>query len=131
MIKLRTMLNSKIHRARVTGLSLDYEGSITIPGDLIEVAGILPNEQVEVLNLNNTARFNTYVIEGVPGTGQICLNGPAARLGKKGDIIIILSYCQLEESELPYHTPIILCLDSKNRVTKIEKATEEARPLGD
>ena len=88
---MRIMLKSKIHRARVTGLNLDYEGSITIDRKIMEEADILPYEQVQVLNINNGARFVTYAIKGEPDSGEICLNGAAARLGVEGDTIIILS----------------------------------------
>ena len=88
---MRIMLKSKIHRARVTQLNIDYEGSITIDKKLMEEADILPYEQVQVLNINNGARFTTYAIEGERESGEICINGAAARLVAKGDVIIILS----------------------------------------
>ena len=110
---MRTMLKSKIHRARVTGLSVDYEGSITIDQKLMAEADILPYEQVQVLNINNGARFTTYAIEGSKGSGQICLNGAAARLAKKGDLIIILSYCQVEDRDAANFMPRLVYVDSK------------------
>src|SRR4030042_2183835 len=96
---MRIMLKRKIHRARVTGANINYEGSITIDRRLMEEADILPYEQVQVLNVNSGARFSTYAIEGAPGSGEICLNGAAARLVSKGDIVIILTYCDVTEEE--------------------------------
>jgi len=111
---MRIMLKSKIHRARVTGADLDYEGSITIDNKLMEEADILPYEQVQVLNLNDGARFTTYAIEG--GRGEICLNGAAARLAAKGDIVIILSYCHVEEEEIHNFMPKLVFVDAKNAI---------------
>ena len=121
---MRTMLKSKIHRARVTGLNIDYEGSITIDKKLMTEADILPYEQVQVLNLNNSARFTTYAIEGVRESGQICLNGASARLAKKGDIILILSYCQAEDSEATNFMPKLVYVNSQNRIIEIKRAIE-------
>jgi aspartate 1-decarboxylase len=121
---MRTMLKSKIHRARVTGLNIDYEGSITIDKKLMTEADILPYEQVQVLNLNNSARFTTYAIEGVRESGQICLNGASARLAKKGDIILILSYCQVEDSEATNFMPKLVYVNSQNRIIEIKRAIE-------
>ena len=117
---LINMLKSKIHRARITGLSLEYEGSITIDSRLMAEVGLLPYEQVEVLNLNNTARFTTYVIEGDENSGQVYLNGAAARLAKKGDIVIILAYCQIEADEASTFTPSLVYVDFKNRITGVK-----------
>lgn len=113
---MRTMLKSKIHRARVTGLSLDYEGSITIDKSLMTEADILPYEQVQVLNLNNGARFTTYAIEGEANSGQVCINGAAARLAKKGDIILILAFCQVAEDEAATFLPRLVYVDKHNRI---------------
>ncbi len=113
---MRTMLKSKIHRARVTQVNLDYEGSITIDKFLMEASDILPFERVEVLNINNGARFSTYAIEGEANSGIIGLNGAAARLAAKGDIVIILSYCQVLDDEAVDMLPIIAYVDSKNRI---------------
>jgi aspartate 1-decarboxylase len=118
------MLKSKIHRARVTSLNIDYEGSITIDKKLMEEADILAYEQTEVLNLNNGARFITYAIPGKRESGQICLNGAAARLAKKGDIIIILSYCQVEDSEAVSFMPKLVYVDSKNNILETKRAIE-------
>jgi len=113
---MRTMLKSKIHRARVTQVNLDYEGSITIDKLLMEASDILPNEQVEVLNINNGARFSTYAIKGEANSGVIGINGAAARLVAKGDMIIILSYCQLPDDEAIAMEPTVVYVDEKNRV---------------
>ena len=110
------MLKSKIHRARVTQVNLDYEGSITIDKSLMEASNILPFERVEVLNINNGARFSTYAIEGEADSGVIGINGAAARLVAKGDITIILSYCQVLDNEAMVMTPTMVYVDSKNRI---------------
>lgn len=117
---MRTMLKSKIHRARVTGCNVDYEGSITIDKDLMEAADLLPYERVDVLNINNGARFNTYVIEGERGSGVICLNGAAARLVAKGDIVIILSYHEVTEVEASTVTPRLVYVDAANRIVEVK-----------
>ncbi|MDH7576689.1 MAG: aspartate 1-decarboxylase [Bacillota bacterium] len=112
----RTMLKSKIHRAVLTGADLNYMGSITIDRDLMDAADILPYEKVQVVNNNNGARFETYCIEGPRGSGMICLNGAAARLGQPGDILIILSYLQLPEAEARNYYPRLVFVDSQNRI---------------
>ncbi len=114
---LRTMLKSKIHRATLTGTDLDYEGSIAVDLDLLEAADILPGEQVQVLNLNNGARLITYAITAKRGSGTVLLNGPAARLGVKGDIVIILTYAQVTDEEARHHKSKVVHVDSFNRVT--------------
>jgi len=124
---LISMLKSKIHRARITGLSLEYEGSITIDSKLMSEAGMLPYQQVEVLNLNNGARFVTYAIEGDENSGQVCLNGAAARLAKKGDIVIILAYCQLEADEAATFIPRLVYVDSKNRIIEVKHTIDITR----
>jgi len=118
---MRIMLKSKIHRARVTEVNIDYEGSITIDRKLMEETDILPGEQVQVLNINNGARFTTYAIEG-EASGEICLNGAAARLAAKGDIIMILSYCYVEDDEARNFTPKLVYVDAKNTITKSKRA---------
>ncbi len=117
---MRAMLKSKIHRARVTDGNIDYEGSITIDKKLMEAADIFPYEQVQVLNINNGARFTTYAIEGEKG--EICLNGAAARLAVKGDIIIILCFCQVEDEEARSFTPKLVYVDDKNAITETKRA---------
>ena len=116
---MRTMLKSKIHRARVTQVDLDYEGSITIDRSLMEASDILPFERVEVLNVNNGARFSTYAIEGEANSGIIGINGAAARLVAKGDIVIILSYCQVPDDEAISITPSIVRVDRQNRIIEL------------
>lgn len=108
------MLKSKIHRVRLTGTELDYEGSITIDRALLEAADMLPGEQVHVLNLNNGSRIVTYVIEAPAGSGKVLLNGPAARTGRKGDEVIVLSYCALSEEEARTFKPRVVLVDGKN-----------------
>ncbi|MFA5859367.1 MAG: aspartate 1-decarboxylase [Elusimicrobiota bacterium] len=114
----RIMLKSKIHRATVTGTVLEYEGSIAIDPLLLTQSGILPNEQVHVLNLNTGGRIETYVIKGKAGTGEICLNGPAARSAQPGDKIIILSYALVSDDEAHKHKPVILVVNNKNKVIR-------------
>lgn len=111
----RVMLKSKIHRARVTGLALDYEGSITIDARLLALADIREGEQVQVLNLNTGDRFVTYAIAARPGSGTVVLNGPAARLGAVGDPVIVLAYAGVAEEEARRLKPRIVRVDSRNR----------------
>lgn len=118
------MLKSKIHRARVTQLNIDYEGSITIDKELMEAVDILPYEQVQVLNINNGARFTTYAIEGEWGNGEICLTGAAARLVAKGNIILVLSYCHVEDDEAHNFMPKIVYVDAQNVITDIKQVVE-------
>ena len=111
---MRIMLKSKIHRARVTEVNIDYEGSITIDEILMERADIIPFEQVQVLNINNGARFETYAIAGEKGSGIICINGAAARLAAKRDMVIILSYSNVSDSEARNVTPQMVYVDADN-----------------
>lgn len=113
---LRYMLKSKIHRAVVTDADLNYVGSITLDKKLMEAADILENEKVTIVNNNNGERFETYVIEGEPGSGIVCLNGAAARLVQKGDIVIILTYTILEDAECENHRPRIVHVNLKNEI---------------
>ena len=115
---MRTMLKSKIHRAQVTEVNLDYEGSITIDRTLLEMGDIFPFERVEVLNINNGARFSTYAIEGEANSGVIGINGAAARLAAKGDIIIILSYSQVPDNEAITMMPTMVHVDNRNRIVE-------------
>ncbi|MDD4924480.1 MAG: aspartate 1-decarboxylase [Dehalococcoidales bacterium] len=118
------MMKSKIHRARVTDLNIDYEGSITIDRNLLQAADILPYEQVHVLNVNNGERFLTYVLEGEAGSGQVCLNGAAARLVCKGDIVIILTYSQVAENDTEDFSPTMVYVNKKNEITAIKRSIE-------
>jgi len=120
---------SKIHRATVTEANLNYEGSVTIDSDLMEAADILPHEQVQVLNVNNGKRFDTYAIRAPRGSGVICLNGPAARLAHVGDLVIILTYATMEREELARHTPRVVMVDEQNRIHPMEHASTP--PAGD
>jgi aspartate 1-decarboxylase len=116
----RIMLKSKIHRATVTDSNLNYEGSLTIDELLMEEADIVPFEQIKVYNVNNGARFDTYAIPGPRGSGDICLNGAAARLGSRGDLIIIATYAEYEASELNSYEPRLVLVDSENKSRKGE-----------
>jgi aspartate 1-decarboxylase len=115
----REMFRSKIHRATVTMAELYYEGSITIDKKLLDAAGILPHEKVQVVNLNNGSRMDTYTLEGEEGSGMVCLNGPAARLGYVGDEVIIIAYSQMTDEEAKKHKPKIVLVDKSNKVTEI------------
>ena len=114
------VFKSKIHRATVTEADLNYEGSVTIDADLMDAADILPNEQVQILNVNNGERFDTYAIRGPRGSGVICLNGPAARLAHVGDTVIILTYALMEREEILPHVPTIVAVDERNRIRRPE-----------
>ncbi|SEM38598.1 L-aspartate 1-decarboxylase [bacterium A37T11] len=110
------VLKSKIHRVRVTQAELNYVGSITIDEDLIEAANMIPNEKVQIVNNNNGARFETYVIKGDRGSGIICLNGAAARLAQVGDIVIIISYALMNLEEARTYQPVLVFPDENNRL---------------
>lgn len=111
---LLTLLKSKLHRATVTEADLHYEGSITIDRDLMDKAGFVMNEQVDVLDVTNGNRLTTYVIEGARGSGVICMNGAAAHLIQKGDLVIICAYAQMDEAAALKHTPTVILLDENN-----------------
>jgi len=120
---MRTMLKCKIHRATVTEGNIDYEGSITIDKNLMKEADILPYERVQVLNINNGARFSTYAIEGEAGKGDICLNGAAARLAVKGDLVIILTYTDMADEEAYEYKPKIVHVNDRNEIIReLDKA---------
>lgn len=112
----RMMCKSKIHRATITDANLQYAGSLTVDRDLMTAADLFPSEQVQVVNINNGARFETYVIEGEPGKGEICLNGAAARLGHPGDKVIIISYALIENEVARSHQPIVVHVDDRNQI---------------
>jgi aspartate 1-decarboxylase len=112
------VLKSKLHRARVTRAELNYVGSITIDEDLMDAANIIANEKVQIVNNNNGARFETYVIRGERGTGTICLNGATARLAQVGDIVIIMSYAYMEMDEARNYKPILVFPDADNKLIK-------------
>lgn len=112
------ILKSKLHRVRVTQAELNYVGSITIDEDLIDAANIIPNEKVQIVNNNNGARFETYVIRGERGSGTICLNGATARLAQVGDVVIIMSYAYMEADEARKYEPILIFPDANNKLIK-------------
>ncbi len=116
---LLTMMKSKIHRATVTEACLHYKGSLTLDRDLMDAAGMLEYEQIHVLNINSGDRFVTYVIEGERGSGVVCLNGAAARLGQPGDLVIALTFAQMDAREAADYKPVIVHVDEHNRITEI------------
>ncbi len=116
---IREMFKSKIHRATVTMAELYYEGSITVDSELLKTADILPFEKVQVVNVNNGSRLETYALEGPSGSGMVCLNGPAARLGSVGDEVIIITYTQMSGDEAKKHKPKIVLVDKNNKVSKV------------
>ncbi|HAE83498.1 MAG TPA: aspartate 1-decarboxylase [Ktedonobacter sp.] len=117
---LRTMCKGKIHRATVTQANLNYIGSITIDQDLLEASDIYPYEKVQVVNVSNGSRLETYAIAGARGSGVICLNGAAARLNSEGDIVIIISYGQYDEAEIRALVPHVIFVDEENRITEVK-----------
>jgi aspartate 1-decarboxylase len=114
------MLKSKVHRATITEANLNYTGSLTLDPLLIEAAGMLVHEKVQVVNINNGARFETYLIPGERGSGVACLNGAAARLGHPGDLVIIITYAMMDAEEAKKHAPVVVHVDEKNHVTHVE-----------
>ncbi|ASF39663.1 L-aspartate 1-decarboxylase [Halobacillus alkaliphilus] len=122
----RTMMKSKIHRARVTEANLNYVGSITIDQNILDEVGILPHEKVQIVNNNNGARLETYVIAGERGSGVVCLNGAAARLVQPDDIVIIVSYAMVSENELADFKPKIALMNDHNQIAEL---LEEEPPL--
>jgi aspartate 1-decarboxylase len=117
----RTMMKAKIHRATVTEANLNYVGSITIDEDLINLVDMYPNEKVQIVNNNNGARLETYIIPGPRGSGVICLNGAAARLVQTGDTVIIISYAMMTEEEAKEHKPTIAIMGENNKVAQLLK----------
>lgn len=120
----RTMMHGKIHRARVTQADLNYVGSITIDADILDAVDILPNEKVAIVNNNNGARLETYVIAGERGSGIICLNGAAARLVQVGDIVIIMNYVQLTTEEAHLHHPKVAVMNEHNQIVEMIEEKE-------
>jgi aspartate 1-decarboxylase len=121
----RTMLKSKIHRATVTGSDLHYVGSITVDADLLEAADILEHELVHVLDVDNGARFETYTIAGQRGSGEIKINGAAARLVHTGDTVIVVSYGEYEQEELEMYEPVVVHVNADNRIVTVDDAVAE------
>ena len=126
-----TMLKSKIHRARVVQAELDYVGSITIDSELLEASGILEYEKVQIADVNNGERFETYVIAGEKGSGMICLNGAAARCVQKGDYVIIMAYCQVDEKEAKELKPRVVFVDDENKIRKIANYEKHGQLISD
>ncbi|BDH61415.1 aspartate 1-decarboxylase [Lysinibacillus sp. PLM2] len=125
----RMMMNSKIHRAQVTQADLNYVGSITIDQDILDAVGMLPNEKVHIVNNNNGARFETYIIAGERGSGVICVNGAAARLVQKGDIVIIISYVYVDALEAANHKPTVAIMGENNSIKEMISYEPEATVL--
>ncbi len=123
---LRMMLNSKIHRATVTEADLNYVGSITIDQNILDEVGMLANEKVHVVNNNNGARFETYIIAGERGSGVICVNGAAARLVQRGDIVIILTYGYVMDEQATSHKPTVAIMGENNEIREIINYEPEA-----
>lgn len=123
---MRIMMNSKIHRAVVTEADLNYIGSVTIDRDIMDAVGLLANEKVAIVNNNNGARLETYVIEGKRGSGVICLNGAAARLVQKGDVVIIMSYVYVSNEEAANHRPKVAIMNPDNSIKEILDHEAEA-----
>jgi aspartate 1-decarboxylase len=121
----RTMLKSKVHRATVTGSDLHYVGSITVDRDLLEAADILEHELVHVLDVDNGARFETYTIAGEPGSGEIKINGAAARLVHTGDTVIVVSYASYDERDLESYEPKVVHVDAENGIITVDNAVAE------
>jgi aspartate 1-decarboxylase len=122
-----TMLKGKIHRAVVTEAALDYVGSITIDSELMEKAGILEYEKVQIVDVENGQRFETYTIAGEAGSGMICLNGAAARCAQVGDHIIIMCYCELDAEEASDHRPTVVFVDDKNKPVHLSRYEKYGR----
>ncbi len=114
-----TLMRAKLHRLHVTEADLYYEGSITIDEALLEAAGILPYEKVQVVNVNNGARLETYTIPGAPGSRTVCLNGPAARLAARGDEVIVIAYAEMTPAEARQHRPRVVLVDEGNNPREI------------
>ncbi|MGB8954609.1 MAG: aspartate 1-decarboxylase [Tumebacillaceae bacterium] len=117
----RTMMKSKIHRATVTEANLNYVGSITIDQDILDAVDLLENEKVQIVNNNNGARLETYIISGKRGSGVICLNGAAARLVQPGDTVIIISYATMTDEEARKHQPVVALMDKDNKIVELIK----------
>ncbi len=114
----RRLMKSKIHRATITSADLHYEGSLTLDRDLMAEADLVDYEEIQVVNVNNGARFSTYVIPGGPGSGVVQLNGAAARLGMPGDLVILIAYGDYEDTELPEYRPAVVFVDGANRIVR-------------
>ncbi len=118
---LLTMLKGKIHRAAVTDANLAYEGSVTVDPVLLDASGILPHEAVDILDVTNGARITTYALVGTPGSGMVCVNGAAAHLVHKGDLVILCAYAQMEPAEAKTFEPKVVLVDENNRITQVSR----------
>ena len=118
---LLTMLKGKIHRATVTDANLEYVGSVTIDSKLLDASGILPHEAVDILDITNGARITTYALAGPAGSGMICVNGAAAHLVHKGDLVILCAYAQMEPAEAEVFEPTVVLVDEANRIAQVSK----------
>jgi len=127
---LVSVCRAKIHRARVTAADLHYQGSVTIDSELLSAAGIGRWEEVQVVNLNNGARFTTYVMPGKPKSGTLCLNGPAARLGEVGDIVIVIAYGLIDQEDSRSFHPKIVFVDEGNKITRVAEDLKEGEYEG-
>ena len=121
----REMLRAKVHRVTVTEADLDYEGSLTLDTELMDAAGLVPYEKIEVYNIARGTRFSTYAIEGERGSGVCCVNGAAAHLASAGDRVIIAAYCSVPEAEALAHRPQIVLVDEKNRIRQVKREERE------
>ena len=121
------MLKAKIHRATVVQAELDYVGSITVDQELLDVSGILEYEKVQIVDVENGSRFETYTIAGEPGSGMICLNGAAARMVQTGDHIIIMAYCEMTPGEAKSHKPYVVFVDEKNHIRSVARYEEHGQ----
>jgi len=125
----RTLLKSKIHRAKVTDANIDYEGSITIDGYLMDLADLKEYEQVDIYNISNGKRFTTYVIEGSRNSGDICINGAAAHLASAGDLVIIANYAVYDQNEVNSHKPKLIYVDDHNMVKDVTDHTKNLKAV--
>jgi aspartate 1-decarboxylase len=121
---LRRLMKSKIHRATITSADLHYEGSLTVDEDLLDAADLVEFEEIQVVNVNNGARFTTYLLPGPRGSGVIQLNGAAARLGSPGDLVILISYGEYTDQEASHHSPRVVFVDDRNRMTRPQLRAE-------
>jgi aspartate 1-decarboxylase len=126
----RQMLRAKIHRAKVTQTELEYEGSLTLDGDLMRAADLAPYERIEVYNVARGTRFATYVIPGPAGRGDCCVNGAAAHLAEVGDEVILCVYAGVEERDLAGHRPTVVVVDGRNRVVQVKRREQAATAVG-
>lgn len=127
----RTMMKSKIHRATVTQADLHYVGSVTVDEELLDAADLLPNEQVDIVDITNGARLTTYVIPGERGSGVLGINGAAARLVQPGDLVILISYAQFDDAEAKAHEPAVVHVDEANRIVALGSDAAEPVPGSD